>query len=141
MGGKEWTPDNVLDIVGDDLARRILVLTSERPLSADDLSDYLDTSSPTIYRRVNALIEYDLLVERQQVDGDGNHYKTFETTLKRVAFEIDEGGYNVDLQMRQDLAGQFESFWSDLERSAPDGDLGVTDQSTRDDAPEDVHHG
>lgn len=141
MGDKEWSADNVLDVVGDDLARRILVLTSEQPLSADELADCLGTSPPTVYRRVNSLIEYDLLAEHQRFDGEGNHYSTFETTLKRISFEIDDGGYDIDLQVRQNLAGQFESFWSDLEQSAQDDDPGVAEQSTRTDTPEDVHHG
>lgn len=120
MGEKEWTPSDVFDVFGDSLSRRILVLTSERPLSADELADQLDVSHPTVYRRVNALVEYDLLTEQQQLDADGNHYQTVETTLKQVAFEIDDGGYNVELTMRQSLADQFESFWSDLEESRPD---------------------
>lgn len=44
MGDKEWTPTDVSDLFGDELARRILVLTSERPLSADDLADHLDAA-------------------------------------------------------------------------------------------------
>jgi len=121
MGRKEWAPTNVFDVFGDELARQILVLTSERPLSADALSEHLDVSPPTIYRRVNTLIEYDLVTSRQQIDDDGHHYRTFETTLKRVAFEIEDGGYNIDVQMRRSLVDQFESFWSDLEDSSPKG--------------------
>lgn len=116
MGEKEWAPSDVFGLFGDRLARRILVLASERPVSAEDLAEQLDVSRPTIYRRVNALIDYDLLNEQQQLDVDGNHYQTVETTLKQVVFEIEDGGYNVSLQMRQSLADQFESFWSDLDQ-------------------------
>lgn len=121
MGRKQWAPTNIFDVFGDELARQILVLTSERPLSADALSEHLDASPPTIYRRVNTLIEYDLVTSRQQVDDDGHHYRTFETTLKRIAFEIEDGGYNIDVQMRRSLVDQFEAFWSDLEDSSPRG--------------------
>lgn len=103
---------------GDSLARRILVLASDRPLSADDLAQQLEVSRPTIYRRVNALIDYDLLRESQQIDVKGNHYQSYETTLQRVTFEIDNGGYNIDLTMRQSLAEKFESFWTGLEASS-----------------------
>lgn len=120
MGEKEWDPSDVFDVFGDTMARRILVLASERPLSADDLAEQLDVSRPTIYRRVNALRNYDLLRERQQIDADGNHYQRFETTLKRVTLEIGDGGYDVSLTMRQRLADQFESFWNDLEETTPE---------------------
>lgn len=141
MGDKQWTPGDVFDVFGDDLARQILVLTSEQPLSADELADYLDTSPPTVYRRLNELIEYDLVTESRQIDDDGNHYKTFATTLKRISFEISDGGYDIDIRMRRNLAGQFESFWSDLERTAPEGELGAPERSTRDETPDELHHG
>lgn len=115
MGDKEWGPANVFDVFGDPLARRILVLASERSLSADELARELDVSRPTIYRRVNALIDYDLLQERQQIDRKGNHFQSFETAFERVTFEVTDGGYDIDLQLRQNLVDQFESFWTDLE--------------------------
>lgn len=118
MGEKEWAPSDVFDVFGDSLARQLLVLASDRPLSADDLAQQLGVSRPTIYRRVNALIDYDLLRERQQIDAKGNHYQLFETTLQRITLEIDNGGYTIDLTMRQSLADQFESFWTDLEGSS-----------------------
>lgn len=141
MGEKQWEPTNVFDVFGDRLARRVLVLTSERPLSVDALSEHLDASPPTIYRRVNTLIEYDLVTSQQQVDENGHHYRTFETTLKRIAFEIEDGGYNIDVQMRRSLVDQFEAFWSDLEDSSPDGSLETGPPSTADRTSEDTHHG
>lgn len=120
MTEKEWAPSDVFDVFGDSLARRILVLASDRPLSADDLADQFDVSRPTIYRRLNALIDYDLLREQQEIDVDGNHYKVFETTLERITFEIDGGGYTIDLTVRQSLADKFDSFWSGIEESQTD---------------------
>jgi DNA-binding transcriptional ArsR family regulator len=130
MGDKEWTPENVLDVFGDSLARRILVIASERPVSAEELSENLDVSPPTVYRRLNALSEHDLLREDQQIDGDGNHYTAYETTLDRVAFEIEDGEYAIDVQLRQGLVEGFEAFWSDLDRSRAGIDLDVEDNPT-----------
>lgn len=141
MGEKQWEPTNIFGVFGDQLARQILVLTSERPMSADDLSDHLDASPPTIYRRINTLIEYDLMKSQQQVDQNGHHYQTFKTTLKQIAFEIEDGGYNIDVQMRRSLVGQFEAFWSDLEDSSPKGEANPEASTTSDNPPEDAHHG
>lgn len=147
MGNKEWTPSDVFDVFGDELARRILVLTSEQPLSADELADCLDASAPTVYRRLNGLVEYGLVAESRRIDEDGNHYKTFATTLKRVSFEITEGGYTIDLEMRRSLADQFDTFWSDFERSSPRTGAGpgpdrdAPDRSPPDDRPDDLSHG
>lgn len=134
MNEKEWAPAGVFDIFGDRLCRKILVLASAQPVSADDLAEQLDVSKPTVYRRVNALHEHDLLSQQQQFDIDGNHYQQFETTLEQVVFEIDDGGYNIQLQMRQSLADQFESFWSDLDEGKPETtratDLGTDHDSS-----------
>lgn len=141
MGEKEWEPADVFDVFGDRLARQILVLASERRVSADDLAEQLDVSAPTVYRRVNALSEYDLLAERQQLDVDGNHYQTFETAMKRVTLEIEDGGYTVDLQLRRRLADRFESFWSALEETSPQGRPEPHDRSDADPTGGGTPHG
>lgn len=141
MGRKEWDPTTVFDLFGDDLARRILVVASERPLSAGELASNLDASLPTVYRRVNALLEYDLVREQQQIDADGNHYKTFETTLNRIAFEIEDGGYNIDIQLRQSLVDQFGDFWSDLGQSSTGESIDQGHGTEHNRPRRDTHHG
>lgn len=141
MGGKEWNPANVFEIFGDELTRQILVLASEEPLSAGELSEHLDASLPTVYRRVNALLEHDLIAEHQQIDRDGNHYKTFETTLKRVSFEIEAGGYNVDVEMRRSLVDQFGELWSDLGEGRAQRGLEPQDAAGHERSRGDAPHG
>jgi len=116
--GKEWDPETIFDVLGSERARRILALASVQPVSADRIAEHTDMSLPTIYRRVNALEEYDLLEADTRIDTDGNHYKTFETNLERVCFEIEDGGFDVDIRLRRDMVDQFEEFWGDLESSA-----------------------
>lgn len=110
-----WDPDNVMDVFGNEYARQILALASVEPVAAEDIAEVLDASLPTVYRRVNVLLEYDLLKERTQVDEDGHHYQTFETSLKRVSFEVEDGGIDIDLELRRDLFDRFSDFWQDLE--------------------------
>ncbi|MFB6154969.1 MAG: ArsR/SmtB family transcription factor [Haloferacaceae archaeon] len=110
-----WDPDNVMDVFGNEYARQILALGSVEPMPAEDMAEVLDASLPTVYRRVNVLLEYDLLKERTQVDDEGHHYKTFETSLRRVAFEVEDGGVNIDMELRRDLFDRFSDFWQELE--------------------------
>lgn len=119
---KEWDPQNVFDVFGSEHARQILVLASMRPMSAEELADHCDTSRPTIYRRLNALQEYDLVTEHLELDDDGHHYKTYETSLQRICFEVEDGGFNIDIQLRQDLVEQFGDFWGDLENASSTDD-------------------
>jgi DNA-binding transcriptional ArsR family regulator len=113
--GREWDPENVFDVLGSEEVRRILALADVQPMSAGELADHLDASQPTIYRRVNACQEYDLLAEDTRIDEEGNHYKVFETTLERVCLEIDDGGFDVTISLRRDLVDRFTDFWGDLE--------------------------
>ncbi|MFB6160197.1 MAG: ArsR family transcriptional regulator [Haloferacaceae archaeon] len=139
MSGKEWEPGNVFDVFGDEIARRVIVVASQGPISADDLAERMNASLPTIYRRVNALVEYDLLSEGQAIDGEGNHYKTFETALQRVSFEVTESGYDVAVEMDRGLADQFQRFWADLDDGSAELSFTVDEELTE---PGDgTHHG
>lgn len=113
----------MFDVLESDVARRILVSASDGPMSADELAETCDTSLPTIYRRVNVLEEYDFLTEDRELDAEGNHYKTFETAVERIAFDIDADGFAVDIERRSGVVDQFEEFWTELGDSA--GTTGV----------------
>lgn len=123
MGRKEWEPESVLDVFGSEYARQILALASVEPMSAEELAEHCDVSLPTIYRRVNALLEYDLLQEETEIDADGAHYKVFETNLKRICFEVEDGGFAIDIELEQDVVDQFTDFWDDLDESRSDVDI------------------
>ncbi|MFB6172415.1 MAG: ArsR/SmtB family transcription factor [Haloarculaceae archaeon] len=114
---KEWKPETVFDVLASDVARHILVAASDEPMSADELAEACDTSLPTVYRRVDVLEEYDFLAADRVLDAKGNHYKTFETTLERIAFDVDAEGFTVDTERRSGLIGRFEEFWTDLGES------------------------
>lgn len=118
MGEHEWSPANVLDVFGDSIARSTLVIANERPVAAKELADELNVSPPTVYRRINALVDANLLKEHQRIDHDGNQCKEYETVLDEVTFTVDDEGYTIDIQVRQDIVDDFESMWSDLEQTS-----------------------
>lgn len=120
MGSKEWAPANVLDVFGDPVARATLVLASEQPRSASVIADELGVSDQTVYRRIDQLLDFDLLAEHRRIGENGNQYVEYETMLDAVTFTIEGGGYDVDLRMRQDLTDDFEAMWADLEEGTPD---------------------
>lgn len=103
-----WDPETVFDVFGSESARRILALASEDPVTADDLADHLAVSQPTVYRRVEELVEYDLLAERDHVDDEGNQYNTYVTNLDSVTFRVADGRFVVDLQLARDVADRMK---------------------------------
>ena len=98
----DWDPKTVFDVLGDEKARRILAAANLEPVSAQELADGLGVSEATVYRRVDACTDYDLLVERTRIDEDGNHYTAYETKLQRACFEVEGGGYDVNVELRRD---------------------------------------
>lgn len=120
--GKEWEPEHLFEVLASEAARRILVHCAGEPRSADELADHLDASLPTVYRRLNALEEYDLLRSETRIDPDGNHYRTFETVVDRVSVAVSEAGVEAEIERDRDVVDRFGAFWDDLERLSREGD-------------------
>lgn len=112
---KEWTPSNIFEILASEHARKILAAASVKPISAQELKDICDTSLPTIYRRVNALLRHDLLSDQLEVEPDGTHYSLYTSNLKEVHIRVEDGGFNVNTEIRKNSVDQFGELISDLE--------------------------
>jgi len=98
----DWDPETVFDVLGSEEVRKILALTNVGGKSAQELADHLDISRPTVYRRVNTCQEYDLLREDTQIDEEGNHRKVYHASLERITFELDDAGFDVNIELRRD---------------------------------------
>ena len=115
---KEWEPETIFDVLASETAREVLAVASVRAVAADDLAEHCEVSLPTVYRRVNALVEYDLLDEQTELDADGNHYNTYETNLDRICISIEDGDMSIDIELQRDLVDRFGGLWDDLEEGA-----------------------
>lgn len=98
----DWDPETVFDVLGSEEVRKILALTNVSPKSAQELANHLDISRPTVYRRVNTCQEYDLLREDTELDEEGNHRKVYHASLERITFELDDAGFDVNIELRRD---------------------------------------
>lgn len=110
----QWDPDGIFEVLASEDSRRILAAASVRPLSAQELERVCDASLPTIYRRVNVLLDYELLSEEQFVDSDGTQYMQYTTDLEEVTISIEDGGFNVSLEIRKDAVDKFGELFRDL---------------------------
>jgi len=105
----------VLSLLDDEYARAILVATSGEPRSASELADVCDASEPTVYRRLDWLDEHGLIEERQELDPDGHHYRTFAASVERVSVEIDADGVVLEVVERErDPADRFTELYEGL---------------------------
>lgn len=105
----------IADLLDDPYARDILAAASIKPVSAKMLSEHCEASLPTVYRRIERLQEHDLLTAQQQLDPDGNHYKTYEARLERVAIDLTNGTYSVEItRTKQGASDRFSDLVDDL---------------------------
>lgn len=112
-------PSDVATVAGllaDDTARSILEATATEPMSAEELSDHCDVSTPTIYRRLETLREQDLIDERTHPDEDGHHYKEYAARLDRIVVELTDDGFRLRLTRRDRMADRFTRFVEGMRR-------------------------
>ncbi|RQG98548.1 helix-turn-helix domain-containing protein [Natrarchaeobius oligotrophus] len=98
---------DVVDILGDDYAKTILVHAREEPKSVQALSDACEADPSTIYRRVERLTEADLLTDHQHLDPDGHHHKVYATQLQEVRIRLGDDGYVVEIDRSEPAADRF----------------------------------
>ena len=113
---EDCSPSELFALLDDEYARAILTATSIQPMSAKTLSEECDASLPTVYRRVDRLIESGLLAEQTEVVADGHHYSVYEARLERLTVELEEGELHVDVEETptDDVADRFTDMWEGL---------------------------
>lgn len=80
--------DGVLDVLGDPKTRHCWYVLAKESHSARELADATGYSLPTVYRRLNALRQADLIASQLAIDPGGDHYETFAAVPTRIEIEI-----------------------------------------------------
>lgn len=97
----------VAGLLEDDTARRILIETRTRPMSATELSERCGVSESTIYRRVEELAAQDLIEEGTRPDEDGHHYTVYAARADRLVFEATDDGFALEVSRRETPGDRF----------------------------------
>ncbi|QGN05986.1 ArsR family transcriptional regulator [Halorhabdus sp. CBA1104] len=106
--------EEVLDTIGDQHARRVLAAISEDSKSAKQLSEELDLSLPTVYRRLEILEEHELVTERTEVAEDGNHFNVYQSNFESTVIRLEDDEYHVRIYRSENLPDRFGKLWDDL---------------------------
>jgi len=105
---------SVLDVLGDEYARAIIEALSERPMSANELTETLDMSQPTISRRLGTLEDTDLIAETTRLDPNGHHYSVYRVTLERATITVDDGTFAVRLTGQESPSDRMSYIWKEM---------------------------
>lgn len=106
--------EEVFEIMADDCAREILARTSQQPMSAPELVEACNVSERTIYRRLERLQSLGLTTESMEIDPDGHHRAVYDTVLEAVQIELEDGEYEIRLDIKEDTAERFARMWKDI---------------------------
>lgn len=129
--------DAVLEALGDDSSRSILVATSRRPMTAKELTERCHVSPTTVYRRINALVDRGLLEKRVSLDAGPNQNTVYEPTFSRADVRLTPDGVRVETFDDADeealLAGLVTRASSDdIDLQVEDGEITVSIPPTDD---------
>jgi DNA-binding transcriptional ArsR family regulator len=103
---KPVDPADLLAVLEDDYARRILAAVAEEARPARELMEACDASRATVYRRLNRLEEQDLVTARTEVHPDGHHRKVFAATLEEATISLGGDGVCAEVTLSAgDTAG------------------------------------
>ena len=114
---KAWDPDDIFDVLASEDVRRILVATNVRSMSVKELADICDRSLATIYRRIQAMENYNLVSEEITRDADGTQYSEYKSELNEITISVEEGQLDININIEKDTVDQFAELIEDLEQS------------------------
>ncbi|WP_254522274.1 winged helix-turn-helix domain-containing protein [Natrinema caseinilyticum] len=94
--------DAVLSLLSNDHAQGVLDELDEHPLSARELFERLDSSRPTVYRRLDSLESAGLVRSSISVRADGHHRRRYRVAVDRVRLSFGSDGVTVEATDRTD---------------------------------------
>lgn len=89
-------PHELLALLSDDDARAILEAVTDEGLSANAITDRLDASRATVYRRLNRLEDAGLVASTMTFQAEGHHRKQYHASLDEVALSFESGEITVE---------------------------------------------
>jgi len=90
----------LLEVLGDEYARRLLQALADRPRGGRELARDTDMSRATVYRRLEEIEEAGLVRSEMVADPDGHHHQRFEPTLHAATVELRPDGLETTVQQR-----------------------------------------
>jgi predicted transcriptional regulator len=102
----------LVSLLDDEHVRTILAATSAEPLAAAELADRCALSTSAVYRRVDRLVDADLLDERTRPRSDGHHDTVYVAALERFELTVADGELDWQVERTEsDVADELARLW------------------------------
>jgi DNA-binding transcriptional ArsR family regulator len=87
----DLSTDELLDLFGDEYTRRTFKAISDQPRCGRSIAEELDVSRATVYRRLNALVDAELVSAETALAEDGNHRNRYEAVVDGLSIALTDG--------------------------------------------------
>ncbi|WP_424018695.1 ArsR/SmtB family transcription factor [Halorientalis pallida] len=95
-GAGGMTPDELLELLGDEYTRAVLGAILDRPRSGRAVADEAGVSRATAFRRLNELAELGLVETEYRLDpDDGHHHKRYRAVIDTFSVTFGEEGFEL----------------------------------------------
>jgi DNA-binding transcriptional ArsR family regulator len=115
----EESPDlqAVLDALDDPDCRKIVAALDE-PMTASEISEASGVPLSTTYRKLDLLVEAELLYEGTEIRPDGQHASKYQVDLEDVVISLtDEREFEVEVSRQPRTPDQrLETLWSEVRK-------------------------
>lgn len=91
-----------LAVLDDPDCRAVLEATGTESLSAKEIVDHCEIPSSTAYRKIDRLVDIDLLEEQIRVRSSGNHTHEYRRSVDHVDLTIGDDGAELRVVRRTD---------------------------------------
>jgi predicted transcriptional regulator len=81
---------DLINTLSDEYTIQIIEHLSDSPISCPEIAEKASISKPTVYRRINKLVDIGLVESQTQICGNGHHRS--EYTIVECKLNIDIGG-------------------------------------------------
>ena len=113
----EIKKEHIISCMADNDCRDIIGLTIKGPKPASEIIKDLKIPSSTAYRRINALLEFGILVvERTLIMEDGKKLDLYRSTVRNVEISHRVDNTTVTLIPNEDMVSKFIRLWLDMQR-------------------------
>lgn len=82
------TSAELLNLVADEQVREIIAATAANWLTVTELEEQCPISTATMYRKVEAMVDADLLAERLRLRRNGRHVREYRTCIDALSMTL-----------------------------------------------------
>lgn len=102
----------IIQAVSDEYSRKIILATSEKPKSVEELSAENGIPLSTCYRRVHELVDGGImLIDKITITPEGKKFETFRSAFKSIQISFEKEGLVVTAIPNEDIAGKLQRMW------------------------------